>query len=103
MGAKAGRKGARSYNLLTCGVGAWRKYLDKTRRKSAKRAAIAEQEMDRPCVEHSDPTCRCDDPDYARTMHDNDLDPECICGLIVPNSETCQCGCRHCCPEERGG
>jgi hypothetical protein len=90
MGAKAGRKGSRSYNLLTCGVGAWRKYLDKTRRKSAKRAAIEEQEMDRPCVRHSDPTCRCDDP-------------ECICGLITPNAEACRCRCGYCCPEERGG
>ena len=43
MGAKAGRKGARSYNLLTCGKGAWRKYLDKKRRKSAKKAALDEE------------------------------------------------------------
>ena len=43
MGAKAGRKGARSYNLLTCGVSKWRKYLDKKRRKAAKRKAIKEQ------------------------------------------------------------
>jgi hypothetical protein len=59
MGAKAGRKGARSYNLLTCGVGAWRKFLDKTRRGTARRAAIAEQEVDRPCAEHDDPECKC--------------------------------------------
>jgi hypothetical protein len=55
MGAKAGRKGARSYNLLTYGVGAWRKYLDKTRRKSAKKKAIEEQSY---CQDHSvDETC----------------------------------------------
>jgi hypothetical protein len=61
MGAKAGRKGGRSYNLLTVGVSAWRKYLDKTRRKSAKRAAIEEQEgdWDLDCDEHSDPDCHC--------------------------------------------
>ena len=100
MGAKAGRKGARSYNLLTCGAGWWRKYLDKTRRKSAKRFAIEEQETDRPCVEHSDPTCRCDDPDYARTMYDIGEDPECICGLIEPNKAACRCGCGYCCPED---
>jgi hypothetical protein len=84
MGAKAGRKGARSYNLLTCGVGAWRKFLDKTRRKSAKKAAIDEQDI----TYHWDP------------LHG---DWECTCGLITPDAEACRCGCGHCCPEERGG
>ena len=61
MGAKAGRKKGRGSTHTYIG-GWWRWYLEKTGRKSAKRFAIEEQEFDRPCVEHSDPTCRCDDP-----------------------------------------
>ena len=83
MGAKAGRKGGRSYNLLTCGVSAWRKYLDKRRRKSAKKAAIDEQEW------------------YP--WGDKRYDRECTCGQITRNAATCPCGCGICCPEERGG
>lgn len=97
MGAKAGRKRARGYNILTRNV--WHHYRDKMRRKSAKRAAIEEQEFDRPCVEHSDPKCRCDDPDYARTMYDIGEDPECRCNRIIPNKSTCKCGCGYCCNE----
>ena len=98
MGARAGRKGSRTYNILTCGVGSWRKYLDKKRRKTAKRAAIEEQEMDRPCVEHSDPKCPCDDPDHARIMYENGFEVKCICGQIISNPDTCKCGC-GCCDE----
>jgi hypothetical protein len=80
MGAKAGRKGGRSYNILTYGAGWWRKYLDKTRRKSAKKFAIDEQDID---------------------YHwDAKHDPECICGLIEPNKAACRCGCGLCCPED---
>jgi hypothetical protein len=82
MGAKAGRKGGRTYNLLTCGVSGWRKYLDKTRRKAAKAFAIEEQEWDRPCVEHSDPTCRCDEAG--------------ICGWVRPGEYWCHCGTSEC-------
>jgi hypothetical protein len=71
MGAKAGRKGARSYNILTCGVGAWRKFLDKTRRGTARRAAIEEQGTEK----------------------------ECICGSITQKLEHCKCGCGYCCDE----
>ena len=59
MGAKAGRKGARSYNILTCGVGAWRKYLDKCRRGTAKKAAIKEQECICGLITPNAEACRC--------------------------------------------
>jgi hypothetical protein len=72
VGAKAGRKGGRTYNLLTCGVSSWRKYLDKTRRKAAKAFAIEEQ----------------------------DLDPECKCCSLFGYADSCRCGC-GCCTEER--
>lgn len=62
MGAKAGRKGGRSYNILTCGKGWWRKYLDKKRRKAAKKTAIEEQEWYPWGDEHYDPEC-CSSPE----------------------------------------
>ena len=63
MGAKAGRKGAKSYNIRTVGNSTWRKFLDKMRRTTARRAAIKDNvestEGWNLCVEHSDPDCEC--------------------------------------------
>jgi hypothetical protein len=78
MGAKAGRKGGKSYNIRTVGQSWWRKYLDKMRRGTARTAAIEEQ---------------WDDMDER----------ECTCGQIIPNLDTCTCRCGYCCNEERGG
>jgi hypothetical protein len=102
MGAKAGRKGSRSYNILTCGVGAWRKYLDKTRRKTAKRFAIEEQKSacsTATCgwIRSGEYWCHCGGA-YLNCKRD---DPECICGLIEPNKAACRCGCGWCCPEDQ--
>ena len=63
MGAKAGRKGASSYNIRTVGNSTWRKFLDKMRRKTAKETAI-QVNIDSTagwnlCAEHSDPDCEC--------------------------------------------
>ena len=63
MGAKAGRKGAKSYNIRTVGQSGWRKFLDKMRRTTARRAAIKDNEESTEgwnlCAEHSDPDCEC--------------------------------------------
>ena len=72
MGAKAGRKGAKSYNIRTVGQSGWRKFLDKMRRKTAKRAAIEEQSMEK----------------------------ECTCGSVFIRTEECKCGCGYCCWDE---
>ncbi len=87
MGARAGRKGSRSYNLLTVGVGAWRKYLDKKRRKAAKKFAIDEEmrAWQQAAAEA-----------YWRIEQETG-DPECKCGLIIPDKAACRCGC---CNEE---
>jgi len=59
MGARAGRKGGKSYNIRTCGVSSWRKYLDKMRRKTTKAQAIEEQDVIETCCDHGEPNCKC--------------------------------------------
>ncbi len=38
----------------------------------------------------------------ARVKKGRLADPECICGLITPNSAACKCGCGYCCPKKGG-
>lgn len=75
MGARAGRHGARSYNLLTCGRGSWRKYLDKTRRKTARNFAINEQLEDvMECFLCGRPRCLANLCDHCAKQIDRDIE-----------------------------
>ncbi len=57
MGAKAGRKRGRGFNILTRNL--WYHYRDKMRRKTAQRAAIKEQECICGLIEPNKAVCRC--------------------------------------------
>ncbi len=73
------------------GFGLWQKYLDRKRLK-----AVAALDAEMAAWQQASGEAY-----YWRWRLEDKLD-ECLCGLIVPNKEACQCGC-GCCPEERGG